>query len=148
MTDNYEFSRVNALSEDTSRHIVAFLTDAGRKCWMPDEGLGKLNIRFIRRAAGEGSVLFVAYDSASGLLNFAAPFNKDYISSIQSVQEPKPGLKVCLLRRPSFLYLLSTHPCFEKLCKFLYEAKEKDRMVWVGTFPGDSEILDVRLPAP
>ena len=148
MTDNYEFSRVNALSEDPSRHIVAFLTDTGRKCWMPDEGLGKVNIQFVRRTAVEGSVIFIAYDSASGLLNFAAPFNKDYIGSIQSVQEPKPGLKVRLVLRPSFLFLLPAHPCFEKLSKILYDAWEKDQLVWVGTFPGDSEILDICLPAP
>ncbi len=148
MTVNYEFSRVNALSEDPSSHIVAFLTDTGTKCWMKDEGLGKLDIRIVRRAAGEGSVIFVAYDTNSGLINFASPFNKDHISSIEFIQEPKPGLKVRLVLRPSFLFLRPTHPQFDKLRKILYETKEKDQMVWVGTFPGDSEILDIRLPAP
>jgi hypothetical protein len=147
MTEIYEFTKVNDLSEDPTRHIVSFNTDAGRKCWMQDEGLGKLNIKFVRRAAGEGKVIFVACDSTTGSIKFAASFNKDHIHSIQFVQEPKPRLKVSLVLRPSFLFLLPANPRFEELRKLLNNAKEKDQMVWVGTFPGDSEILDVRLPA-
>jgi hypothetical protein len=148
MTESYEFSMVNALSEDPCKHIVAFHTDTGRKCRMLDEGLGKLNTRFVRRAAGEGNVIFVAYDPASGLINFATPFNKDYLSFIEVVKEPKPGLNVCLILWPSPLFLPATHPRFEQLSKILYDARENDQVVWVGTFPGDSEILDVRLPDP
>lgn len=148
MTESYEFTKVGALSEDPANHVFSFITDTGRKCWIRDEGIGKVTIKFVRRAAGEGKVVFVAYDSTSDFVKFAAPFSKDRVRSIQVVYEPTPCLKVCLVLRPSFLFLQQTHPRFEALRKILYDAKEKEQTVWVGTFPGDSEILDVRLPAP
>ena len=148
MKEVYEFTKVNTLSADPVRHTVSFITDSGEKCWIQDEGLGKQNIQFVKRAVAEGKVIFVACDPTTGALNFAVPFNKDHINSLQLVQEPKPGLKVSLVLRPSFLFLAQSNPRFEQLQKILYNAKERNQIVWVGTFPGDSEILDVRLPAP
>lgn len=148
MTEVYEFTKVHTLIADPAKHIASFGTDAGKTCWIQDEGPGKLDIQFVRRAIVEGKVIFAAYDSATGQCHFAAPFNEDHVDSIEFVQGPQPGLKVRLALRPSFLFLLPTHPRFEELRKILGDAKEKDQLVWVGTFPGDSEILDVRLATP
>lgn len=148
MTEAYEFTKVNAFTEDPTRHIVSFNTDTGKKCWIQDDGPGKLDIQFTRRAVVEGNVIFVAYDSATGLCRFAAPFNRDHVDSIEFIHEPQPKLKVRLVLRPSFLFLLPAHPRFEELRKILESAKEKDQLVWVGTFPGDNKIYDVRLPTP
>lgn len=146
MTEVYEFTKVNAFAEDPIAHTVSFNTDNGKKCCIQDDGPGKLDIQFVRSAVVEGNVIFIAYDSATGLCHFAAPFNEDHVDSIEFVHEPQPSLKVRLVLRPSFLFLLSTHPRFEELRKFLNNAKQNDQLIWVGTFPGDSEILDVRLP--
>ncbi|MDD5036984.1 MAG: hypothetical protein PHE55_19835 [Methylococcaceae bacterium] len=148
MNESYEFTKVNAFAEDPATHIVSFNTDTGKKCRIQDEGAGKLDIQFVRRAVVEGSVIFVAYDPDAGLCHFAAPFNEDHVDSIEFIQKPQPSLKVRLVLRPSFLFLLPTHPRFQELRKVLETARAKDQWVWVGTFPGDSEILDVRLPMP
>jgi hypothetical protein len=148
MMEVYEFTKVTALAENFAMHVVSFNTDKGKKCWIQDEGPGKVDIQFIRRAAKEGTVVFVAYDSTTGLCHFAAPFTKDHVDLTEFVQEPQPSLRVRLVLRPSFLFLLSVHPRFEELRKILDNAKGKDQVVWVGAFPGDSTILDVRLATP
>ena len=146
MSEVYEFTSVNAFAEDPARQIVSFSTEAGKNVSIQDEGPGKLDIQFVRRALVEHKVVFVAYDPDTGFSHFTVPFNEDYVDSIEFVGEPKPGLKVRLVRRPSFLYLLSTHPRFEVLRKILENANKTRQLVWVGTFPGDGEILDVSQP--
>ena len=148
MAEAYEFTKVNAFAEDPARHIVSFSTEAGKSISIQDEGPGKLDIQFVRRAVVEHKAIFVAYDPDTGFCHFAVPFNEDYVDSIEFVREPQPGLKVRLVRRPSFLFLLPTHPRFEALRKILENANEARQLVWVGTFPGDSEILDVSKPKP
>ena len=76
MSEVYEFTSVNAFAEDPARQIVSFSTEAGKNVSIQDEGPGKLDIQFVRRALIEHKV----------------------------------------------------------------------ELVWVGTFPGDSEILDVSQP--
>ncbi len=148
MNEIYEFTKVNAFAEDPGRHIVSFNTDTGKKILIKNEELENPDIQFVRRAVVEGKVIFIAYNSATGLCRFAVPFTKDYVRSIEVKHELPQILEVTLLLRPSFLYLLSTHPRFHELRKILENAKGKEQLVWVGTFPGDGKILDVRLPSP
>ncbi|TGO01924.1 hypothetical protein PN36_34345 [Candidatus Thiomargarita nelsonii] len=145
MNEIYEFTKVNTFFEDHDKHIVSFNTDTGRTISIQKEELENPDIQFVRRAIVEDKVIFVAYNSITGLCRFAVPFTEDYVDTIEVKHETPKILEVSLVLRPSFLYLLFTHPRFHNLRNIIENAKEKEQLVWVGTFPGDSKILDIRL---
>lgn len=149
MTEVYEFTKINAFTENPVDGTVSLTTDAGKKCSIKDEGPGKVDIRFIHRALTENNkLIFIAYESETGQCRFAAPFNRDHVRSIELVREPQSGLQITLVLRPSFLFLSSDHPRFGELKKLIESAQKQNQLIWVGTFPGDSKILDARLPNP
>jgi hypothetical protein len=146
MKETYEFTAVNAFAEDTAGRVVSFDTDAGKRVRIKYEEPGSPVIRFLRRAVADRKAVFVAYDSVTGLCRYAVPFIEDRVLSVEAGRESPSVLEVVLLRRPSSLFLSSTNPRFPELRTILENVKGKDQMVWIGTFPGDSNILDVCLP--
>ena len=146
MNEIYEFTKVHAYAENPTNHSVSFDTDNGKKILIQIDEPENSVVQFVRRAIAEDKVIFVAYDFATGLCRFAVPFTKDYVRSIEFKHKLPQVLEVTLLLRPSYLFLSTTHPRFRELQKILEDAKGKEQLVWVGTFPGDSNILDVRLP--
>ena len=144
-SEQYEFTLVHTLSDDTGAKSVSFRTDGGREVLIPDDETGRMDAQFVRRSAEEGKVIFVAYDLATGRCHFAVPFNEDYVGSIQMDPALQGGLKVFLVLRPSPLVLSPEDPRFELFRERLETAKSEGRRVWVGTFPGDSAILDVQI---
>lgn len=148
MNEIYDFTKVNAFSEDSMSHVASFNTDNGRKIFIQNKQADDPTIRFVRRAAAERQAIFVAFNPATGLGRFAAPVTIDKVRSVDVSAGPPKGLEVSLLLRPAFLYLLANHPRFQELRSILENAKGKQQLVWVGTFPGDDEIIDVRLPPP
>jgi len=121
-------------------------TDSGQQIYIPFQEPENPDIEFIRLAVTAGKVIFVAYDPDSGLCRFAAPFAKDYVETIVLENNQPLTLKVALRLRPSYLYLTSTTPRFVEIRKTLEDSLKNNRLVWVGTFPGGSNILDVYLP--
>lgn len=147
MSEVFEFTKINSFSENPAHGTASWMTDSGKRCWLKDEGPGKADIRFIHRVLAEDhKVVFLSYDSITGQCLFVAPFNSDYVQSIEPVQTPRPGLKVALVLRPSFLFLAADHARFEELAEWLGTAKKHNQLIWVGTFPGDNIILDARIP--
>ena len=148
MNETYEFTKVNSLNEDLDRHPISFNTETGKVIFFQNTEIDNPDIQFVRRATAEGKVIFIAYNSATNLCSFAVPFSEDFVRSIEVKQGSPLTLEITLLLRPSYLYLLSTNPRFHELQRILENAKGTEQIVWVGTFPGDAEILDVRLPPP
>lgn len=145
MNETYEFTKVNDFAEDPAKHSVSFNTDTGKRIWIQADNSENPDIQFLRRAIVESKIIFVAYDADTGLCDIAAPFSKDYVQSMEATRETPPRLEVRLALRPSFLYLLPSHPKFDEILKLLQYAKEKNQMLWVGGFPGGNKILAVRL---
>lgn len=146
MNEIYEFTKAHAYAENSSSHSLSFTSDSGKKILIQLQESEIPFVEFVRRAVAENKEMFVAYDSATGLCRFAAPFTKDYVQSVETKPDLPQVLKVTLLLRPSYLFLSTNHPRFNELLKLLEAAKGKEQLVWVGTFPGDSKILDIRLP--
>lgn len=145
MKGAYEFTRINDFFENHENNLIFFNTDSGKKISIENEDSERPDIQFIRRAVIENKVIFVAYNPVTKIFRFAAAFSEDFVNSIKTKSEEPKILEITLMLRPSPLYLPSTHPNFDKLRKLLEQSKAKGRLVWVGTFPGDSKILSVRL---
>ena len=145
MKEVYEFTKVNAFFEDHEKDIVSFNTDTGKNISLQKKEQNSQDTQFVRRAVAEDKIIFIGYNFVTGSCSFASPFTEDYVRTIEVKHETPKILEVSLVLRPSFLYLLFTHPIFHDLRKILEHAKAKEQLVWVGTFPGDTEILDVRL---
>lgn len=145
--DIYEFTKVNDLTENPdSGFIASFKTDTGEKVWIEYTEPENINtdINFLRRATKEKKVVFVAYKPMTHISRFVTPFTKDYVDSFDYNQSTT--IMISMVLRPSPFFLLSTHPHFQELRALLEIAKKENRLIWIGTFPGDSEILDVRFP--
>ncbi|MDD5463714.1 MAG: hypothetical protein PHP62_01090 [Candidatus Moranbacteria bacterium] len=146
MRTSYAFTKVINIIENVQENVVSFEIDNEKKCWIRNEELGKLSIQFIRRAVEEDRAIFVSYDAATGLVDFATHINKVYVETMEFIQQPKTGLKIQVVPRPAPLFLVKTNPRFDELRSVIENAKKNNQMLWVGTFPGDNDILDVQIP--
>ncbi len=146
MNEVYEFTKINVLSEDKDKNITSFKTDTGKKISIQKNKISPSELQFIHRALAEDKVIFLAYDSQTGLCNFAVPFTEDYVDTVELIESNSlKTFEISLILRPAFLYLSLDHPNLNKLQKILNKAKKDNALVWVGTFSGDSDILDIRL---
>lgn len=146
MPDAFEFTRIRALTEEPALHRAAFRTEAGRQCWLKDEGPGSLDLKLARRAVADDLVVFVAFDPATGACRYVSHFSRDHVKALDPAATPKPGLRVTLVLRPAYLLLPEDHPRYGELRERLAAALAERRVVWVGTFPGGTEIKDVHVP--
>ena len=65
---------------------------------------------------------------------------------MEFIQQPKTGLMIQVVPRPAPLFLSNTNPRFDELRSIIENAEKNNQMLWVGTFPGDDDILDVQGP--
>lgn len=146
MTDErYEFTRVASVVETQAPPSLSFVTDGQRRVHVGGESVaGTLDMQFVRTAAAERKPIFIAFDPGSGKLTFAAPFTEDRVRALQPING-STDLEVTLARRPAYMRLKGSHPRQIELRRLLERALSDGERVWIGSFPGDEEILDARI---
>ncbi|MBL8473762.1 MAG: hypothetical protein KF778_06215 [Rhodocyclaceae bacterium] len=146
MYDTYEFTLVNALNKAADASTLSFYTDGGVKLIVSVADSTKARIDFLTRSAAERTHVFAAYNPATGKFSFVSPFIPDSVKSIRAMTPASNDLVVTLVLRPSLLRLSAANPRFGAIRRVLEAAQQNRTQVWLGSFPGDMEILDARLP--